>query len=253
MLPGGMMPITQLAAMIRQTPPQSAISMLNGLPADRFVAVADALRPADLARLMLAGKPGSRGAVLRMFADKDVIRASSAVTAEQGASMLAELPADRLRHVFRELPEPVRAVLLTSLPGEQRDGLLGDMDQGHASDVRAKLYVRAVTDALRRANAEVTVPENAPPGIMYVTAYQRAVAIAAQLGDDGRIGVQAAENAAYWLRTHAALSVSDQPIAPEVRRYCADAREQGRPISAMTWADERDDGPLKRVLASLFT
>jgi hypothetical protein len=253
MLPGGMMPITQLAAMIRQTPPQSAVSMLNGLPADRFVAVADALRPADLARLMLAGKPGSRGAVLRMFADKDVVRAASAVSGEQAASMVAELPADRLRHLFGELPETVRSALLTTLPSDQRDGLLGDMDQGHAQDVRAKLYITAVTDALRRANAGVTVPGNAPPGIMYVTAYQRAVAIAAHLGDDGRIGVQAAENAAYWLRTHAALSVSDQPINPEVRRYCADAREQGRPISAVTWADERDDGPLKRVLASLFS
>ncbi|GIE29881.1 hypothetical protein Ait01nite_029260 [Actinoplanes italicus] len=253
MLPGGMMPITQLAAMIRQTPPQSAVSMLNGLPEDRFVAVAEALRPADLARLMTAGKPGSRGTVLKMFADKDVVRAATAVPAGQAASMLAELPADRLRHVFRELPEGVRSALLTSLPGDQRDGLLGDMDQGHAMDVRARLYIRAVTDALRRANAEVTVPENAPPGIMYVTAYHRAVAIAAHLGDDGRLGVQEAENAAYWLRTHAALSVSDRPIDPEVRRYCAGAREQGRPITAVTWADERDDGPLKRVLASLFS
>jgi hypothetical protein len=253
MLPGGMMPITSLAVMIRQTPPQSAISMLNGLPQDRFVAVSDALSAADLARLMVAGKPGSRGRVLQMFADKDVVRASSAVSAEQAAALLGELPPARLRHLFRELAEPVRAALLTALSGERRDELLGELDAGHANDVRTQMYVRAVTEALRRFNAEVTVPEGAPAGIMYVSAYHKVVVVAAHLGDDGRESVAAAENAAYWLRTHGALSVTDRPIDPEVRRYCADAREKGRPLSAVTWADERDDGPLKRVLASLFS
>jgi hypothetical protein len=253
MLPGGMMPITQLAAMIRRTPPQSALSMLSGLPQDRFVAVSDALSPEDLARVMLAGEPGSRAGVLQMFADKDVVRASTAPPAGQAAAMLAELPPDRLRHLFRELPEPVRSALLTTLPDGRRDDLLGELDDGHAQDVRAQLYVQAVTDALRRANAEVIVPENAPLGIMYVTAYQRVVAIAAQLDDDGRAGVSAAENAAYWLRTHGALAITGQPVALAVRRYCTEAHEQGRPLSAVTWASERDDGPLKRVLASLFS
>jgi hypothetical protein len=253
MLPGGMMPITSLAVMIRQTPPQSAISMLNGLPADRFGAVSEALGGADLARLMLAGKPGSRGRVLQMFADKDVIRASAAVPVDQAAALLAELPQARLRHLFRELAEPVRAVLLTTLPGGRRDELIGELDAGHADDVRTQMYVRAVTEALRRFNAEVTVPGGAPAGILCVAAYQKVVAIAVHLGDDGRMSVPAAENAAYRLRTHGALSVTDQPIDPAVRRYCADAREKGRPLSAVTWADERDDGPLKRVLASLFS
>lgn len=253
MLPGGMMPITQLAAMIRRTPPQSAVSMLNGLPPDRFVAVSDALGPADLARVMLAGKPGTRAKVLTMFADKDVVRASAAPSPEQAAGLLTELPPDRLRHLFRELPEPVRAALLTTLPDARRDDLLGELDDGHARDVRARLYVQAVTEALRRANAEVDVPENAPLGVMYVTAYQRVVAIAAHLGDDGRAGVTAAEDAAYRLRTHGALAIAGQPIAAEVRRHCAEAHEQGRPLSAVTWASDRDDGPLKRVLASLFS
>ncbi|WP_433789961.1 magnesium transporter MgtE N-terminal domain-containing protein [Actinoplanes sp. CA-252034] len=239
--------------MIRQTPPQSAISMLNGLPADRFTAVADALSPADLARLMLAGKPGSRGRVLQMFVDKDVVRAGSAVRAGDAAAMLAELPADRLRRIFRELPEAVRSALLATLPEERRDDLLGELDEGHAQHVRTRMYVAAVTDALRRFNAEVGVPENAPDGILYVSAYHKVVAIAAHLGDDGRTGVPAAENAAYWLRSHAALSITDLPVAPEVRRYCADAREKGRPLTAVTWADPRDDGPLKRALASLFS
>ncbi|GIE74848.1 hypothetical protein Aph02nite_07980 [Actinoplanes philippinensis] len=253
MLPGGMMPITSLAVMIRQTPPQSAISMLNGLPPDRFAAVAEALGPADLARLMLAGKPGSRGRVLQMFADKDVVRASAAVPAVQAAPLLAEVPADRLRRLFPELPEAVRSALLSTLPSERRDDLLGELDAGHAQNVRARMYVAAVTDALRRFNADVRVPENAPEGIMYVAAYHKVVAIAAHLGDDGRTGVPAAENAAYWLRSHAALSITDRPIDPQVRRYCADAREKGRPLTAVTWADERDDGPLKRALASLFS
>lgn len=59
--------------------------------------------------------------------------------------------------------------------------------------------------------------------------------------------------AAYRLLTHGALSVTDRPIDPEVRRYGATAREQGRPLNAVTWADNRDDGPLKRVLAALFS
>ncbi|MEU4623189.1 hypothetical protein AB0G04_24845 [Actinoplanes sp. NPDC023801] len=239
--------------MIRRTPPQSAVSMLTGLPADRFTALTDMLTPADLARLMLAGKPGSRAGTLTMFADKDVVRAGSAASPAQAATLLAELPAARLRRLFRELPEPVRSALLTTLPAKQRNELLGELDQTYALDVRTKLYVDAVTDALRRANAEVTVPGGAPPGVMYVSAYQRAVAITAHLGDDGRISVPAAENAAYRLRTHGALSVVDRPIDAEVRRYCADARAQGRAVSVVTWADERDDGPLKRVLASLFS
>ncbi|MFD1369256.1 magnesium and cobalt transport protein CorA [Actinoplanes sichuanensis] len=253
MLPGGMMPITQLAAMIRRTPPQSALSMLNGLPADRFVAVSEALTGAELAKLMLSPKPGGRERVLQMFGDKDLVRACSAVGTGQAVGLVGELPPDRVRRVFRELAEPVQAALLDTLSGERRDELLGELDVGRAGEARSQMYVRGVTEALRRFNADVTVPDRAPAGIMYVSAYHKVVAVSALLEDDGRAGVTAVEDAAYWLRAHAALSISGLPIDPAVRRYCADAREQGRPIGAVTWIDERDDGPLKRALAALFS
>ncbi|WP_164465870.1 magnesium transporter MgtE N-terminal domain-containing protein [Actinoplanes teichomyceticus] len=239
--------------MIRRTPPQSAISMLTGLPPERFVAVAAALGGADVARLMLAAKPDGRARLLEMFADRELIRATSAVTPEPAATMLAGLPVSRLRGLFGELPEPVRSALLTALPAERRDELLGELDNGQAQGARAALYERAVTAALRRANTEVTVPAGAPAGIMYVRAYHRLVAVAVCRGDDGRTGVPAAENAAYRLRAHGALCVTDQPIDPQVRRYCGGAREQGRPLDVVTWAGERHDGHLKRTLATLLS
>ncbi|MEV0902028.1 hypothetical protein [Actinoplanes sp. NPDC049802] len=253
MLPGGMMPITQLAVMIRQSPPQSAISMLNGLPQERLAAVTAAMTAGELARLMLAGKPGDRARVLETFTDQDVIRAAAGITPDQAATVVAELPDTRLRRVFGELAEPVRSAVLSRLPGERRDELLSTLGGNRAHDARFELYVRAVTGALQRTNADVAVPDGAPVGILCVRAYQRLIAVAAHLGADGRAGVAAVEDAAYRLRAGGALLVTDEPVDAEVRRYCAEARDRGRPLHTVAWADQRDDGQLKRTLAALFS
>ena len=253
MLPGGMAPITQLAAMIRHSPPPAAISMLAGLPAERLGALVAAMSPAELARLMLGGKPEGRARLLEMFGDREIVRATAAITAEQSAAVLAGLPTARLRGLMGELPDPVKSALLTVLNDKQRDELLGGLEVGQAQGLRTSLYEQAVVGAMRRTNAEVTVPPGAPAGIMCLRAFGRLVAIAVRQGDDGRTGVPAAEDAAYRLRAHGALFVTDHPIDPQVRRYCGEAREQGRPLSAVTWADERDDGNFKRTLATLFS
>ena len=45
--------------------------------------------------------------------------------------------------------------------------------------------------------------------------------------------------------------MTDRP-ADDVLRYCREARQQGRPIEAVAWFDDRHDGHLKRALVSLF-
>ncbi len=44
------MPVTQLVAMIRSSPPKGAAGLLMAMPADRLPLLAAQLRPADLAR-----------------------------------------------------------------------------------------------------------------------------------------------------------------------------------------------------------
>src|SRR5438552_646225 len=43
MLPGGMMPVTQLVALIRSSPPKGAAGLLTAIPADRLPVVVAAL------------------------------------------------------------------------------------------------------------------------------------------------------------------------------------------------------------------
>src|SRR6266542_1904925 len=186
MLPGGMMPVTHLIAMIRSTPAQNAADLLKALPADRLPIVIAAMRPVDIARVLPAAPADFRD------------------------TLVAVLSANQLVELVRTAPTGRAVALLSRLP------------------------------------------DGAPGGILLAQKLGWRIAVAPRYGDDGRVAVRAAEDAAYRLRASGALSVTSHQPAEDVVRYCRESQRQSRPIDAVAWTDIRHDSALKRTLVGLF-
>nr|MDT0663041.1 hypothetical protein [Micromonospora sp. DSM 115978] len=252
MLPGGMMPVNQLIAMIRSTPPRSGASLLTAMPADRLPLVVGALTPADLLRLMPALRPDLRANVLAAMPADRLAELVQTLPTDQAVGLLTELPPDRLPGVAAALPDRVVPALLGALPNGRREALLATMAPTQTASALSVGYQREVTEALLRANADVSVPPGTPAGIVLVQNLGWRIVVAARYGDDGSVAVRDAEDAAYHLRASGALSVTDGTPSAEVVRYCRDAQQAGRPLDTAVWADARHDGQLKRTLVGLF-
>jgi hypothetical protein len=247
MLPGGMMPVTQLVAVVRSTPPKAALGLLLGLPADRLPVVLAELRT-DVARLLPVAGPTESDRIVSALTDEQLVELIQSMPDDQARTVVSGLPTDRLPHLIDRLPVSA----LSSLPDDQQQALVTSMRPDQARDVMSTTYERGVMDALVRANTEVTIPPEAPPGILLVHVLDWWVTVAARHGDDGRVAVRDAEDAALRMGTHAALSVTTNEPAQDVLRYCAQARRQGWSITATMWHDERHDTLLKRSLVSLL-
>ncbi|WP_326553021.1 magnesium transporter MgtE N-terminal domain-containing protein [Micromonospora sp. NBC_01813] len=246
-----MMPITQLIAMVRSTQPRQAVGLLAAMPADRIPVVVAELTTADLIRLLPAAGNDLRARLMGLLSTEQLADLVRALPTAEAVSMLSSLPLDQVRAVADRLPQPTLAALLTSLPAEIQTELLSVMRPQQAQAAWAGTYQREVAEALARANADVSIPADAPPGIVLVQLFGWQITVAARRDDDGRVAVRDAEDAAYRLRANAALAVTDYQPANDVLDYCDEARRQGRPISAVGWVDNRHDGYLKRALVSL--
>ncbi|WFE27907.1 hypothetical protein O7623_01480 [Solwaraspora sp. WMMD791] len=245
------MPITQLIAMVRSTSPRQAVGLLAAMPADRIpVAVAE-LTTSDLIRLLPAASDDLRAKLMRLLSTEQLGDYARSLPTAEAVAVLSRLPVEQVRAVADRLPQPTMAALLTALPTDQQTELLSVMRPQQAQAAWAGTYQREVAEALARANAEVSIPADAPPGIVLVQLFGWQITVAARRDDDGRIAVRDAEDAAYRLRANAALAVTDYQPASDVLDYCDEARKQGRPISAVGWVDNRHDGYLKRALVSL--
>jgi hypothetical protein len=251
-LSGEMMPVTQLIMTIRSTSPQNGAGLLMAMPAEQLPVVVAAMASADLARLLPAARPDLRDRLLHAAGTEQLVDLVRHGPLDQAVAVLTPLPDERLRAVAQRLPDQVVSALLTAMPRERHGALLGGPDPGQTTAALSPVYRREVADALARANTAVSVPAGAPEGILLARTLGWWIVVAPRYGDDGRVGVRDAEDAAYRLRASAALSVTDRPPADDVLRYCRQARQQGRPIEAVAWLDDRHDGQLKRALVSLF-
>jgi hypothetical protein len=248
MLPGGMMPVTQLTAMLRGSSPKAAASLLLAMPTERLPTIVAALRPGDLARLVPAMPPRDRGTVIAALTPEHLLGLMTTTTVEQAAVLVPDVPTERLAAVADRLSDERIAALLARLPRDEQTRLRTVTNPERARPVLALAYERDVAEALARANVEVAIPPGEAHGIMMVTGLRWRIAVAARYGDDGCVAVRDAEDVAYRLRAHGALSITDLPPADEVVRYCREARSVG----AVTWTGSHDDGRLARALVTLF-
>lgn len=252
MLPGGMMPVNQLVAIIRSMPPRNAVGLLRGLPGDRMCAVIQAIGPDDIVRTLQAAEPDLCGQFIDMLSDEQLTALFRVSPPDVSVEFLWMLPPQRLRTVVDGLPDVTMEQLIARAPELRIAVLLEAMTPRRGHHVMAQKYEHEVASALARANLDVAVPAGAPSGIVLVQGLERRIVVAARYGDDGRLAVRDAETQAYRMRAHAALAVSDHQPAEEIVRYCQQSRQAGRRLDAVSWIDHQDDGSLMRHLVSLF-
>ena len=246
------MPVTQLVALIRSSPPKGAAGLLTAIPADRLPVVVAAMRPADIGRVLPATRADVRGSLVELISAAQLTELLQTAPTDQAVVLLSALPPERLGTVVDDLDDHVVAALLGRLPEHGQHAVFAVMGRRRGYAVRSQMYVNDVADALARANADVGVPDGTPNGILLVHKLGWRIAVAARYGDDGRVAVRDAEEGAYRLRATGALAVTDHQTAEDVVRYCHESQRQGRPIDAVVWADTDHDSPLKRTLVRLF-
>ncbi|MFI5845246.1 magnesium transporter MgtE N-terminal domain-containing protein [Catenuloplanes sp. NPDC051500] len=238
--------------MIRSSPPANGVTLMKGMPPDRLPVVVKELTPADLARLLPVMQGDFRSRVVGMLSEAQLIGVAAKLPPDAAVAVLRALPAERLVPLAGRLPAAVATALYDTLPAKVQPDVLSRMDPRQAQAAVAPHYERAVADALARANAEVLIPHSGPAGILLVPLFGGRVAVAPRHGDDGRVAVRDAEEAAYHHRANAALAITDVPVAEEVRAYCAQARRDGRTLDTAFWGSDRHDSTLKRALVGLF-
>ncbi|WP_432840811.1 magnesium transporter MgtE N-terminal domain-containing protein [Dactylosporangium sp. CA-092794] len=248
MLPGGMMPVTQLIAMIRSSSPKSGAGLLMAMPADRLPIVTAAMRPADLIRLIPAIRPEARRSLIQALGPEHLFEVMRGIPLDAAAGLVPLIPTERLGPVVAGLSDSALAALLGGLTPDQRQRIESVADPRREQRVLAFAYGDAVSRALLRGNVKVTQQDDS----MIVIKSRWRIAVAARRGDDGRVAVRDAEDTAYKLRTDGALAVTDVPAAGDVLQYCKEARADGRALETVTWVDDRHDGHLIRTLVSLF-
>lgn len=239
------MPVTQLVAMIRSSPPKGAAGLLMAMPADRLPLVAAQLRTADLARLVPALGASARGDLVAAITDERL----PGLVAAHAEALVPAVPTARLGAVVATMPDEALAALLDALPADERRRVTSVTDPRRERGVRRLQYQTQLLQALGRANVRVDATPGVPAGCWLVTGLRWRIAVAAGFDDDGRCAVRDAEDVAYRLRADGALAAIDGPAAADVLAYC---RASGRPVDVVTWADVRHDGHLTRALVALF-
>jgi Mg/Co/Ni transporter MgtE len=247
-----MMPVTQLITIMRSTPPQGAVGLLTAMPADRLPLVIAAMRPADIARLLPATRDDLRDTLIAALSTDQLTELVRTAATDQIVNLLPTLPRDRLGCVVDGLPDPVVSDLFARLASDGQAALLGVMHPRRSHAVLARAYERDVARALVRGNANVTVTDEPPGGILLVQNLGWRIIVAARYGDDGTVAVRDAESTAYRLRAHGALAIIDRPPAEDIVSYCREAQRQGRPVGAVAWTNPEDDNAVKRTLVGLF-
>lgn len=253
MLPGGVTPVVQLVAMIRNASPTAAAGLLMAAPADRLPHVIAAMSPADLARLLQAARPDLDRRLAQALPADQLIWVVHAVPVERAVALLSTLPADRLNPLIGALPDQITSALFAALPDERRAGMATVMEPGQAQAGLAQQYVREVADALIRMNISVMIPEGGTGNILLAQTLGWRMVVAPLHDDDGTVSTRDAESAAYQLGAKGGLAVTGQSPSEGAIRYCRASGSHGRPaVNAVLWTDNRHDGELARSLVSLL-
>lgn len=244
MFPGGQMPVTQLIAMLHSTPSKEAVRLLMAIPRDRLALALAQMRAADVVRLLSVAKEEYEYRIVEGLSVEGLVELVDIMSDDQSSRVLSMLPENRLREILNKLP---RRILL-GLPADRR--VLLPPEQ--ARELVVEVYQQDVVEALARVNAEIVARPEPPLSITLVRVLGWSIAVAARFSDNGQKGVSDAEAAALRMRANAALSVTPSEPAPNVLRYCEDARREGRPLSATIWTDRGDDAVLARSLVGLL-
>lgn len=255
MLPGGMMPVTHVVAMLRSSPPQHAAGLLASMPADRMRAALAAMEPADIARVLGGMKPQNRPAVLTSLPPEQVARVLLLLSIEQAAGLLSALPEEWILAIVNVLPAPAVPVLIMAMDPERQAALMETMDPRWSGGLAATMYEQGVAQAVGRTNATVSTPNREYTGDLLVETFGRLITVTARYhehGDFTLAEIRQCQEVAARMQAHGALAVTNAPLSNEVLDYIDAARARNWLIDAVTWIDQRYDGILQRTLVGLI-
>lgn len=230
-------------------PAKKAADLLMTLPMEKQLPVAAALRPDELAAVLIPMLPDARQRILNALPAAELPVLIGRIPLDRAAELLPMVPPERLAPLVAALPDETLLDLLRRLPADARQNVWATTPPDRGRSIVSLAYERDVSAALRRNNADVAVPPGAPRGILVATIIGQHIAVATVVGDDGRAAVRDAKEAAYRLKTAGALAVIDQAPADDVAQHC----RMSEWVDVVSWSGAHDDHVLKRSVVSLLS
>jgi hypothetical protein len=242
------MPVDHIVTIVRTSPPGRAAAILASLPGDRLTALVEALTPAAMADVLLAGDPVRRDRLLTTMPAARTADVLSELSADEAADVLASVPPEVAARVLLAEPAAVATHILATAPGDVRERLCQALEAAE-SPVPGLVYQRRVAASLRRL-VPAAVRQLPDDTGFAVDVFGRIVQVAARVLA-GRIlaeaDLYAAASHADWTRVHGYVLVT----ATDPRDTLAYARSlnaAGYPLEVVCWAEERDDAGLKHAI-----
>jgi MgtE intracellular N domain len=247
------MPVKQVLAMLRASKPAAAANVLLALTADRVGVLMTELEPPDVARILLGAKPAQKAELLAWVPADARLPVLRQLSTPQLIGLLSELPPAPAARILTDLPPRVAAELFVELAADVRGRLGEPLAQTQPDEFWSVLYDRRAAETLVSVASRVSwLDERAAELQAEVFGQQVHVAVRYR-ARPGLTGPDLAEAAARvsWPEVAGLLVLTQLGLADSAKSEAEVIRRSGFPVEAIRWADDSDDGTLKRALVRL--
>jgi hypothetical protein len=246
-------PPDDLIARIASAGANEAANLVLSLPGPQIRAVLAALGPAQAARLLVAVRVDRTADLLAGIGPALLPAVLTHLPMRQVADVISQVPFDLALYVVGQLSQHALDELLLELPTQQRSALQSALGPRQASSAGADDYLRRVEGSLGRIASRVAWV-NAQAGILVAEVFGRPMQVAVRYRPAGTLSdedLNALVRAVDWRAVTALLVLTNASASPQLSTAMRELVRLGYPVEVLTWADERDDGELKRTLVRL--
>jgi hypothetical protein len=247
------MPIRNVIAMLRASKPADAANVFLSMTQDRIGLLMLEFEPADLARMLHSAKPAQKpGLVAAMPAERrlPVLRQLSMT---QLVELIAGLPPGPAALLLSDIPPRVAAEVYAELPGELKQRLPELLGRSQPVEFWSVLYERRAAEAVVGAARRVSwLDERA--GELLAEVFGKLVHVALRYRPETPLtgtDIDHAANRGNWREIAGMVLLTNVLVAESARGQIQAISDSGRPIEALHWASEADDGVFKRVLVRM--
>lgn len=248
----GHMPTKQVIALLTSAKPAQAAGILLSMTPDRVAVLLTELDPAHTARILLAARD-RRADVFMAIPAEQVPQVLAHLSMPQFVELLVAVPPPAAAQLLRDRPPRWAADILSELPPETSTRLRAILTEDQSEAFSSAVYERRAAESVVGIATRVSWSDQRACDLL-AEVFGKQVHIAVRYLPRAPLtasDVDLAASYAHWghivglvLLTNVALDDSGSQQARAFTR-------SGRPLEALRWIDERDDGAFKRALVRL--
>ena len=251
------MPLRDVIAMLNSVGPAFAVDDLLAMPPMRIEAVLAELTPAEITRLLHGARVHRRAELLAAIGPVRGVAVLGRMAMHELADLISSLPLPVAASLLRSMPPSASEDLLLGIPSQRRALLQEALSSSNQPTMEAAVstYYRDAEMSVMRIASAVSRLEHAP-GDLLAEVMGRPFHIAIRYhgdapftGDDLRVVAGRVD----WRRVMGMLVMTNATPADTIAGVIRELRHYGHAVDVVRWANEVDDGVMKRAMVRLLT